>query len=155
MATDLTTQFEYPVAEWWTGEYSVIPENLKDGIENYLIHRLKPGGFLSAVIRNDLFGAVGRADTESLNCLLLIVRWFYNRAPSVSHGSSSAMSRWLNRVENESVVEKLEFAASTSTMTDNVVSVSLLSEAIAEIVRLQQIVDSRQHLAHESRVSPA
>ncbi len=144
MATDLTTQFEYPVAEWWQGEYAAIPENLRGGIERYLIDRLKPGDFLTAVICNDLFAAFSRADENSRLALPTIIRWFYNRAPHVCHGSKSAMLRWLNRVEDESVVEKLEFAASTATMTDNVVAVTLLAEAISEIVRLQRIVDSRK-----------
>ena len=93
MAT--ATQFEYPVSEWFTGEYESIPAHMQDGLKRYVIDRLRPGDFLTAVIMNDLRNAVGHADDDNLPLLPLYVRWFYNRAPSRCHGSPAAFVAWL------------------------------------------------------------
>jgi hypothetical protein len=90
-----TTQFEYTVEEWFTGEYAAIPERMQEGIKRYVIDRLSPGDFLVAVITNNLKNAVGHADDENLPLLPLYVRWLYNRAPSRCHGSPAAFAAWL------------------------------------------------------------
>lgn len=95
MAT-ATTQFEYPVEEWFTGEYSAIPERMQDAIKRYVIDRCRPGDFLTAVITNDLRGAAGTADADNLQLLPLYVRWFYNRAPGSCHGSPTKFVAWLS-----------------------------------------------------------
>lgn len=54
-----------------------IPERMMGEVENYVKHKIPPGGFLTAVIENDLQGAVGRADYENIQkparvrCVLL------------------------------------------------------------------------------------
>jgi hypothetical protein len=87
--------FEYPVAEWFTGEYSAIPERMQEALKRYVIERLRPGDFLTAVIMNDLRNAVGYADDDNLPLLPLYVRWFHNIAPSRCHGSPAAFVAWL------------------------------------------------------------
>ena len=77
------------------GQYKNIPPGIQGGIKNYLQRRKRPGGFLSAVIRNDLREAFLRADNHSLRELKNIVLWFYWNAPAVSWGSSEAMEEWL------------------------------------------------------------
>jgi len=129
-------QFEYPVAEWWTGEYAEIPEHIRGGIERYLTERLKPGDFLTAVITNDLRNAFARADEDSLKALRLLNRWFYNRAPASAHGSFDAMRRWLIVQEND-IVSRLFASAENDQLKGK-----LLREAAEEIRRLQRIVDS-------------
>lgn len=94
-----TAEFEYPVAEWFTGEYSAIPERMQDALREYVINRRETGGFLKAVICNDLRNAVGRADDENLPLIPLYVRWFHNVAPSSCHGSPQAFSDWLAGVD--------------------------------------------------------
>lgn len=64
-------------------EYKNIPENIQIGILKYVEHRIKPGGFLTAVLNNDLYNATGRADSESIKYLHLIVRWFANNRPDL------------------------------------------------------------------------
>lgn len=129
-------RFEYPVEEWWTGEYSEIPEHIRGGIERYLTELRAPGDFLTAVITNDLRGAFARADEESLKALRLLNRWFYNRAPSSAHGSLDAMRRWLTAQEND-IVSRLFASAENDQLKGK-----LLREAAEEIRRLQRIVDS-------------
>lgn len=94
MAT-ATQQFEYPVEDWFVGDYSYIPARMQEAIKNYVIDRIQPGQFLRAVICNDLRGAVNYADEENLPLLKLYVQWFYNRAPAPCSGSYDAMQAWL------------------------------------------------------------
>lgn len=63
--------------------YEDIPERLQGGILRYVEHGIQPGGFLTAVIMNDLGNATGRADPESLAALPLIVRWFQANHPEL------------------------------------------------------------------------
>lgn len=94
MAT-ATQQFEYPVEEWFISDYARIPERVQEAIKRYLIDRLRPGDFLTAVICNDLRNSISRADGENLELIPLYVGWFYNRAPAKSHGSPEAFEAWL------------------------------------------------------------
>lgn len=41
-----------------------------------------PGSFLTAVLRNDLYGAVSQGDSKAMDSLPGIVRFLYNRAGS-------------------------------------------------------------------------
>jgi len=76
-----------------------IPERMMRGIDNYLRHRLQPGGFLSAVICNDLTSAVFYADDENLKNLPAFVSYFYNEVDSRAWGSREKMIKWMNREE--------------------------------------------------------
>lgn len=100
----MTQQFEYPVDEWFTGEYENIPVHEQDTIKRYVIEKLRPGDFLSAIITNDLRGAVNHADAVNLPLIKLYVQWFFNRAPSACYGSSRQMEEWLARKESEASV---------------------------------------------------
>ncbi len=64
-------------------EYEAIPEHLRGSILRYVEYGIQPGGFMTAVLNNDLYNATGRADKESLRVLPLIVRWFANRHPEL------------------------------------------------------------------------
>jgi hypothetical protein len=94
-------QFEKPVAEWFTGQYAEIPEHMRDALVRYVVDRVKPGNFLTAVICNDLSGAVMRADEENLPLLKTYVQWFYNVPPASCTGSQEAMVRWLEHKTDE------------------------------------------------------
>jgi hypothetical protein len=65
------------------GDYSELPENLRGGILRYVEFAVQPGGFLTAVLNNDLRLAVGKADPVSLKVLPLVVRWFANERPDL------------------------------------------------------------------------
>jgi len=43
-------------------DYSKIPAHMREGTRLYIEEGIEPGGFLTAVLANDLTGAVGRAD---------------------------------------------------------------------------------------------
>jgi hypothetical protein len=58
-----------------------------DSIRRYVDHGIPTGGFLRAVLANDLMQAVGRADESSLANLAEIARYIYNDIPANAHGS--------------------------------------------------------------------
>jgi hypothetical protein len=69
--------------------------NLTDeGLENYLMRGFQPGGFLTAVLANDLRLAVGRADHWNLDNLPRIVKEVTFKMPSISWGSYAAVKDW-------------------------------------------------------------
>lgn len=58
------------------GEYAAIPVRMRAAIERYCVARIKPGSFLTAILTNDLEGAVFNADQENLPLIKLYVQWF-------------------------------------------------------------------------------
>jgi hypothetical protein len=77
-----------------------IPERMMGGIERYINQGIKPGSFLTAVICNDLKGAVMRADDENLPNLVAFVAYFYNEAPAPCWGSPEAMKAWMEKTND-------------------------------------------------------
>lgn len=68
---------------------------------NYIENGTPTGGFLKAVLSNDLFGAYHRADGNNQNHVREIVRAIYNYAPADCHGSKEAYEKWINNKGNE------------------------------------------------------
>lgn len=77
--------------------YHSLPGHLRAGAENYINNGIIPGEFLQAVIKNDLFEAVGRADSVNKFVLLEICQFFINEAPASCHGSAKTMHDWALR----------------------------------------------------------
>jgi len=73
-----------------------IPEYMHDGISLYINHGIHPGGFLTAVIENNLKEACMRADDFNIKILPNYVRFFYNYAPSGCWGSPVENWKGLN-----------------------------------------------------------
>jgi len=62
------------------------------------VERGRPtGGFIHAVLCNDLMAAVSRADESSLANLGDICRYVYNRMPAASWGSPEKVTAWVVR----------------------------------------------------------
>ncbi len=80
-------------------DYNKLPEPLQGGLQRYIENRIEPGGFLRAVLENDLAGAFGRADILNRARMFEIVSWLYNEAPSICWGSREAVKRWLDKEE--------------------------------------------------------
>lgn len=77
------------------GEYAAIPARMQASLRRYVLHGVRPGDFLQAVIANNLRAAVGHADDENLPLLKLYVQWFYNVAPPGCHGTAANMQEWM------------------------------------------------------------
>lgn len=72
-----------------------VPAHLRVGLIRYLEEGVPTGGFLEAVLSNDLREAIGRADLQSREGLLALVGWLHMEAPAVSHGSADRYRCWL------------------------------------------------------------
>ena len=71
-----------------------IPEYMIEGIYLYINKGIEPGNFLTELISNDLFAAVGRADDTNINLLPTYCAFFYNEAPANCYGSKAQFSAW-------------------------------------------------------------
>ena len=74
-----------------------IPEHLRDGMARYLINGVKPGGFLTSCFRNDLSGAVIKADDDGIAALPHIMRLINSVAPTEARGSARRVDEWCAR----------------------------------------------------------
>ena len=73
---------------------TTVPERFKQAIDRYVQSGIIPGGFLHAVLVNDLTGAVIRADDESIQILPDIVKYLYWEVPSACWGTPRKVSEW-------------------------------------------------------------
>ena len=73
---------------------NVFHTSLATAMENYLVHGYMPGSFLTAVLTNNLMGAVGSADSTNSERLPVIVGWIMNSLPSGSYGKYDLMQDW-------------------------------------------------------------
>lgn len=74
---------------------SNIPPRTIDALDRYVEHRIPTGGFLQAVLENDLFAAMGKADVYNRQSLFDIVEYIYNELPRACWGSPDAVETWL------------------------------------------------------------
>lgn len=75
--------------------YPSIDENILDGLERYLTKRVPTGGFLRAVLENNLKEAFQRADEYNAATLRDIVSLCYQGLPSECWGSPERVADWL------------------------------------------------------------
>jgi hypothetical protein len=78
----------------WGPALGLLPSSLQGGIARYILQGIEPGHFLTAVISNDLFGAFGRADQNSVANMERLVKFFYNYAPSNCYRSPAHLEAW-------------------------------------------------------------
>ena len=74
----------------------MIPQHTKDALDRYVNEGILPGGFLVKVLSNDLFGAVGHADSENKKALADICAYIYNELPSGAWGSKQIVVDYAN-----------------------------------------------------------
>lgn len=72
-----------------------ISVRMLDAITRYTEQGIKPGGFLTAIIQNDMRKAVRLADSENMVNLPAYSGYFEHEAPSGCHGSVEIMDAWL------------------------------------------------------------
>ena len=77
--------------------YAGLPEGLQGGMKRYVEDGIQAGHFLTAVLSNDLLGAVSRADSINIKLIPDVVRWIYNEAPINSNGSEVKVQRWISK----------------------------------------------------------
>jgi hypothetical protein len=74
---------------------SNVPETLHSGLVEYFAARRPTGGFLRAVLENDLREACVRADDVNRWHVADLVVFLNNYAPSPAWGSPAAVDAWL------------------------------------------------------------
>lgn len=77
---------------------TLIEPRFKESIDAFVLHGHQPGGFLTAVMTNDLMEAIGRGDDGALANLPHIVSYLYNDVPSGAWGSSDRFRDWGMRI---------------------------------------------------------
>ena len=78
-------------------DFYKMPTLTKECIDNYVKLRIPTGGFLYAVLTNNLSEAIGRADENNMKCIVGIVRYIYNECPAACWGSEDRVMEWLKR----------------------------------------------------------
>ncbi len=77
-------------------DYSKLPRVFASAVKQYIEKGLFPGAFLQALVCNDLSRTVYLAHSRFTE-LVLLVRFFQNKAPAACWGSSEAMELWKAR----------------------------------------------------------
>lgn len=72
-----------------------IPQRTLNKILRYVELRESPGGFLTAVLSNDLQLAVALADAENLRALKPICQYVFNQVPASVWGDTQTVERHL------------------------------------------------------------
>lgn len=84
-----------------TTEYEMVKEETLDGIIRYCKFGVPVGGFLEAVLSNDLRGAFAKADGDNCENLFHIVKFCYNEIPMAAWGSKQKYEAWLKMRRDE------------------------------------------------------
>jgi len=74
---------------------SRVPVHLRPGLVRYIDHGVVPGGFLFALLCNDMAKAAKKADALSLAALPYLAGWLETHAPEACWGSLAKVNRWL------------------------------------------------------------
>lgn len=101
--TDTTTSSDPRTGEY--GTYWEVRKEILDIINRYVEDDVPPGGFLTAVLSNDLAEAFAWADSDCKSALPDIVRYLNNEIPAVCWGSKDKVEAWLNRKYVDSATE--------------------------------------------------
>lgn len=89
-------------------DYSRLPHHMQDGMRRYIESGIQPGQFLTAVLSNDLFGALKRADDTNINALPDYGRFLYNNAPCGCYGSAQHVRDWISHGGMNGLSEQAE-----------------------------------------------
>lgn len=75
-------------------DYTLLPGHMQEGVKLWIEKGIATGGFLCAVIENNLKESFMRADSINRERLLDIVGFFYYEAPSACWGSAEKAKEW-------------------------------------------------------------
>lgn len=75
--------------------YDTFPtRHMRDSVERWIEHGIRPGSFLTNLLSNNLLGTCSHADSLNQHKIFEIVCWFYNEAPSGCWGSVENVAEW-------------------------------------------------------------
>ena len=83
------------------GPFQAIPQHMRDSIQRYCVHHIKPGSFLSALLQNDLQNTIFNADEQNLPLIKLYLQWFHTNTSNLL--GKENFQKWIaNDTNNES-----------------------------------------------------
>ena len=88
-------------------EYEGIPAPTLEALKRYVNHHCPTGGFLEAVLSNNLSEAVGTADRDNTLALKAIMMWVYWACPHTAQGSREKYRAWIAEFNPESLKEEV------------------------------------------------
>ena len=74
----------------------LIPNHMHRALRGYCENHRQVGGFLQAVLSNDLCTAATKADNLNKSALANYVTWLREYAPEGSFGSAEAYKEWIS-----------------------------------------------------------
>lgn len=77
--------------------YWQIPEHTYGALKRYVEDGIPTGGFLYAVLTNDLSGTFGKADCENIEKIKEICGFVYNEIPSGAWGNIKKVNKWIKQ----------------------------------------------------------
>lgn len=89
-----------------------VPEHLCEGLAEYVERGLRPGGFLTAALENDLVQSFARGDEWSVAGMRNICEFLYWCIPLVARGSPEKVERWIKLGGIEGIARAETTAAS-------------------------------------------
>jgi len=72
-----------------------VPAAIRSSLQRYAEEHVPTGGFLRAVLENDLMETLARADKDNRAALLAICLFVYNELPASCWGSPDKVRAWL------------------------------------------------------------
>jgi len=76
-------------------DYSKLPIRLQEPMKLYAEDRIRPGGFLTALLSNDLLSTFRQADKNNEPEIINIIFWVFWELPVGSWGSREKVEEWL------------------------------------------------------------
>jgi len=76
-----------------------IPDYMYEAVERWLFDHEECGAFFMAVVRNDLVGALGKADERNLSAIHAWGGLLYNEFPGKAWGSDERVKKWMEKGE--------------------------------------------------------
>jgi hypothetical protein len=79
-----------------------IPPHTTEALDSYFLRGWEPGGFITSILTNDLYGAVRSADFSNKHAIYEIVHWLTLEpiVPENSWGHEKLVECWLYDVDN-------------------------------------------------------
>ena len=71
-----------------------VPTSVLNDLDAYVYKHVPPGGFLEAVLSNNLKESFGRADNNNIRAMFDIVCYIYNCVPLTCWGSYELVKSW-------------------------------------------------------------
>ena len=116
--------FKRQVEQRCERSWSNIHLDCQEAIFNYLVYGWEPGGFLTAVMANDLLRAATVADVENVKRLAHVARFVVYALPQASYGSYDQVKTWLQLTDQE----REEILVTAQLLPDTFELIRLMSE---------------------------